>query len=247
MFGGIPESPLIDVGEIHEHAEPVALPYQLDAGVGQTRSGIRGAGALERHAVGVDIGSAPDDPQRAEADFEEPLQRTEVWRDCLGTLEVEDHRQDIVGQAPLDLGDGTDHVHRSVGLLLDVVQPRDDILGELVCVCGVEGRHPGRVRARGRVGVVRSRLVGLDRRDEDGEEPPGKSAAPRPGQIDVSDIAFDEEGATLPPFRDMEVYQSVVVAVEDGKTGCAHGACNLEHHPAFCGGPLLPILVVEGV
>ena len=37
------------------------------------------------------------------------------------------------------------------------------------------------------------------------------------------------------------------MAVEDGKIMRAHGAWNLEHYPALCGGPLPPVVVVEGV
>ena len=93
IFRDVPEPALVEVGEVDEDPERVALAHERAAGVREPRTAVRRGGRRERHAVPERVRPAPGEAERAQPERVQRGERLEVRVDRLRALDVHD-RQD---------------------------------------------------------------------------------------------------------------------------------------------------------
>ena len=86
----VPEPALVEVGEVDEDPERVALAHERAAGVGEPRADVRRGGRRERHAVPERVRPAPRDAERAQPERVQRGQALELRVDRLRALDVHD-------------------------------------------------------------------------------------------------------------------------------------------------------------
>ena len=217
-----PEPLFVDVGEVDQDAQPVALPDEFPTGIGQSWSRIRRGGKPEWHPFGVGVGPAPHDPERAQSRLVVAFEGAGIRAQVLGTLEVQDGCDDVFAQALFELVGRPHDPERAIRLFLQAVQVFHQPVGEVLCVFGVEWRSPGDLVAvfgdRERRLLVPAVVFGVGRVAR--EKAAAEAALAGPYQVDVAEVAALEKGTPLATVGQMEVEQRVVVAVEDeGKVG----------------------------
>ena len=195
--GDVPESALVEVGEVDEDPELVAGPHERAAGSGEPGADVRRGGRGERHAVAERVRPAPRDPERAQPARVQRGQVLEAGLDRLGALDVHD-RPDRPGE--LEVAALAHDAQRPLGL------EREQLVDP-----GVRRRERQIVRDR-RLGLNVGAALGVEReavgvrredREEAAREPAGASAL----EVEVALVRALAERSLLE--------QHVVVSVED--------------------------------
>ena len=195
----VPEPALIEVGEVDQDPERVALAHQRAAGVGEPRAGVRRGGRRERHAVPERVRPAPREAERAQPERVQRGQALELRVDRLRALDVHD-RPDRPAGLQVEVGARAHHAHGS--LLLEREQLPDP---------GERRRVRQRVRD-GRLGRGVRAACGVEREavgmlGEDREEAAREAARASALEIEVALLGALAERALG--------QQHVVVSVED--------------------------------
>src|SRR5437660_4201278 len=143
--GNVPEAALVQVSEIDQDAEAVALRHERAAGFCQSAAGVGRRRERERDTFGERVRSAPDQAERAQPPLVEVLEILEIRLDRLGTFEVQNRRERAVVQRGLDLFGGTGYA--DIAARYKLVQQFDDLTGLASRVCGGH-RRGERLRIR---------------------------------------------------------------------------------------------------
>ena len=224
--GNIPETGLVDMGQVDQHAKLVATADKPFSGGSQARSGIGRGRIAERHPVAEDVGAAPDRSERAQPHSVEPVQHGKPGIDRLDAFEMHDRGDAAIRHGGPDVGDGP----------ADSQRPG-----------GVERGHDSGLCQRDRGGVRRVKLgrkrdivawlghcgapavvIGLARRNPHGEEPAGESAAPRLAKVERRVIPAGEGRNRIIGMQGMKPGEGVIMPVEHRQ---AAGRRSCRHHP----------------
>src|SRR6266850_1080947 len=102
-LGDVPEAAFVQVCEIDEDAELVALGNKAAADFRQSTADIGRGREPERDTFGESVGSAPHEAERAQPSLVEALEILEARFDRLSTFEVQNRRERAAVQRRLDL------------------------------------------------------------------------------------------------------------------------------------------------
>jgi hypothetical protein len=117
--GHVPEASLVEVREVHQDAEAVALAHQVPARARETGAGVGRGPKAEGDAVSVGVRAAPHEAERTQPHPVEILERARVGAEVLRPLEVQDRGKHAVAQAPGELPDSTRHLQPPFGFDLE--------------------------------------------------------------------------------------------------------------------------------
>jgi hypothetical protein len=168
--------------------------------------------------VSKEIRPAPDETERAKTGCVEHFQHPEIAVDRLRAFDVQYCRQRSLADAFPDCRYIAADAHRASRIALYPQQHRDE-LQRVVLRIGKLRLFGQRQIVFGRARALIDIRIHLARRDEDGEEPPGKPACSCPRQIELPRAVAIDEGfdAAVRLRFPRKPEEHVVVPVEDGK------------------------------
>jgi hypothetical protein len=157
--------------------------------------------------VGVGVGAAPHEPERAQSRLVEFLQSAGIGAQVLGALEVQDGRQYSLSQALFEFTCSPYDPERSGRFRFQTMQALEEPVCEAPCILRIELRGVRDLVAV--LGDGQRRLLGpavvLWVGRVASEKASAKAALSGPRQVDVTEVAPFKESAPLATVGEMEV------------------------------------------